>query len=79
MCVCVCVCVLGAGIPSLFCNVVLSVLSSLAIILLRKRKMVAADYNRECVYFLCLFLGVPWVGLWSVTYWGNHSTPALLV
>ena len=51
-------------------NVVLSVLSSFAIILLRKREMVARIWLSSCCHLtacvLCLFLLVPWVNLWSV-------------
>ena len=61
--VCVCVCV-GWG---LFCNVVLSVLSSCAIIMLRKGKLVAlfklCYFCHVTVCVLYLFLAVPWIGL----------------
>ena len=47
-----------------------SVLSSFAIILLRKTELVAllklCPCCRVTVSVLCLFLAVPWVGLWSV-------------
>ena len=46
------------------------VLSSFAIIALRKRELVALFYSCSCccvtISGLGLFLAVPWVGLWSV-------------
>ena len=55
---------------SLFCNLVLNVLSSFAIISLKKRRVVALLYlyfycHNVCVC-QCLFLAVPWVGLRSL-------------
>ena len=49
-------------IGSLFCRVVLCVLSGPAIIMLRKRELVALLYF-VAVYVFGLFLAVPWVGL----------------
>ena len=54
-------CEWGFCVGSLFCCVVLGALSSLAIILLRARELVAL-----CCGCLCLFLMVQWVGLQSV-------------
>ena len=52
-------------VGSMFCGVVLGVLSSLAINLLRKRELVAL-LCVVAVCVLCLFLKVLWVGLQSV-------------
>ena len=50
-----------------FCDVVLCVLSSLAINSLRKRELVVLlplySCSRVGVCVLCLFFSVPWVGL----------------
>ena len=55
----------------LFCNTVLSVLSSFAIMRPRKRELVALLELCSCclvtVSVLCLFFAVPWVGLQCVT------------
>ena len=63
-------CVCFFVVWSLFCNVVLSVISSFVIISLRKRAMVALRWLCFCccvsVCVLCLFLKVPCIGLWSV-------------
>ena len=59
----------GIQKKSLICNAVISVLSRFAIILLRKRELVALVLYSYCcmnVYVLCRFLTEPWVGLWSV-------------
>ena len=58
MCVCFCVCFL-------FCYVVLSVLSSVAVISLRKIELVIL-LNYLSANSLCLFLMVSWVGLQNV-------------
>ena len=57
---------------SVFRNIVLGVLSSIAIILMRKTRNVCVDKMCSMTYLhvevcaLCLSLGEPWVGLWSV-------------
>ena len=52
---------------SLFCNTVPSFLSSFAIILMRKKELIALILLcfrcRLSVSVLCLILAVPWVGL----------------
>ena len=60
---------MGVGIcfGSLFCGVGLSVLSSLAIILLSKRGLAVLLYYVVAVCVLCLFLALPCVGLRSVS------------
>ena len=78
---------------SLFCYALLCVHSSFAIILKRKRKLVALLYLsyifRVTLNFLWLFLTVPWVGLqwYSLTFGesenmcaknGNVSLPFVL-
>ena len=65
---CVCVCGGGGGggedAGPLFCGVVLGIISSLAIILLRKRAGCFTKNNCVvAVYVLYLFLIVLWVGL----------------
>ena len=66
-------CVLGFSVWSLFCNLVLEVLSSFAIISLRKRRLVALLYLYfaviMCVSVQCHLFAVPWVGLRS---WSWH-------
>ena len=55
----------------LFCNVVLSVFTSFAIISLIERELVALFWLCSCcsvaVSGLSLFLTVPWVCMWSVS------------
>ena len=62
---------MGVLCLSLFCYVLLCVHSSLAIILKRKRKLVALPVlSYRCIAtinVLCLFLTMSWVGLQSVT------------
>ena len=66
--VCVCVCVGGGMFGSCFVMLFNVSFSSFAIILLRKREIVALLYLcywcRVVVCVLCLFFFVPWVGLW---------------
>ena len=50
----------------LLCGVVIGVLSSLTIILLKKRERYIFVLIKKAVCVLCLFLVVPWVGLKSV-------------
>ena len=61
---------MGVLFLSLFCCALLCVLSSFAIILKRKRELVAfllLSYGYlVTVNFMWLFLTVPWVGLWCV-------------
>ena len=49
-----------------FCNAELTVLSSFAIISLRMRELVALFVFLLSFDYKCLFLAVPWVGLWSM-------------
>ena len=62
--------VVGACVLSLFCTVVPGVLSSVAIISLRKRELVVLpnlpSYCHVAVSIVCLLLVVPWVGLQCV-------------
>ena len=61
--------IVGVLCLSLFCYVLLCVHSSFAIILKRKRKLVALlvlSYRRFTINVLWLFLTVPWVGLQCV-------------
>ena len=70
----------GLCVWPLFCCVVLSVLSSFAIISLRKRELVALPSLCSCYHvaagFLCHFLTVPCVGLKCVIF--GISWPCLL-
>ena len=63
-------CLWGFCVWALFWFAVLCVFSSFAVILLGKRGLVALLlWSSEChfsVVVLCLFLAVPWVGLWCV-------------
>ena len=56
---------MGLSVWSLFCNSVLTVLSSFAIISL-KSCFILCFCNQLTVSVLCLFLVAPWVGLWYV-------------
>ena len=60
----------GVCVWSLFCTVVLGVLSSFAIISLRKRKLVALPNLSSCCHVainnMCLLIVVPWYLIVSI-------------
>ena len=69
--VCVCVCVrvrvrVCESVWSLLCIVALSIPSRFAIILLRKRGLIALNVFLLSSGCLCFFLPVQWVSMWSV-------------
>ena len=67
---------------SLFCNLMLSVLSCFAIIVLKKKELVAL--LKWCCCFqvatcvLCLFLGEPWVSQWMIVAF-NFKVPCFVL
>ena len=71
--------VLAVLLLSLFCYVVLSVFSSFAIVLIRKRELVALLLLPSpflvTVSVLLLFLAVPWVGLQGLVVVFPDHTP----